>query len=283
MTTLTAAAPSLLPREAELRTGRGLAFVLGAWRGGTTLLRKVLDTHPAVYSPAETWYLLPLLNMWEGLGTHPGYNVGQAAAAIKQHLSQPAFVECVRAFAGRFYAETMPRDATLFVDKTPFYLRIAGALPTLFPEARFIVLARDPRSVLWSRHTWKHAEPGPIESQVAGVAGDIRALAGFLEHHPDRAHVVSYERLCTEPEAHAAEICDHLGLDRCDAMVRYGDTAHHEGYGDELTRRHARPHDASVRRWEGGLPDAVQRALAAACGTSSLERLGYGELAALAR
>ncbi len=277
-------AGALLPGEADLRAGRGLVFVLGAFRGGTTLLRKVLDTHPSVYSPSETWFLLPLISLWEGLGTNPRFSPDQAAVAVQHHLDREQFMACCRAFAGRFYAESLARGAVgkaggpvVFVDKTPLYLQLAGALPHLFPEARFIVLGRDPRGILWSRHTWKHAAKQPPSALVPGVAGDVQRLAQFYEAFRDRSALVRYEDLCAEPEGAARGLCGFLGVEFDPAMVEYGEAKHQEGYGDEKSRLHGRPHTQSVERWRGEMPEVVQAELARACGAGALGVLGYGE------
>lgn len=282
---------ALLPGEMDLRAGRGLVFALGAFRGGTTLLRKVLDTHPAIYSPSETWFLLPLVSLWEGVGTHPKFSPDQSAVAIQYHVDREQFMACCRAFAGRFYAEALARGTTrqatgptsptgplVFVDKTPLYLQLAGALPHLFPEARFIVLGRDPRGILWSRHTWKHASKQPPATLIPGVAGDVQRLAQFAEAFRDRSTLVRYEDLCTDPETTSRRLCSFLGVDFDPAMIAYGDARHQEGYGDEKSRLHNRPHTLSVERWRGEMPAEVQAQLARACGTGPLKTLGYAEV-----
>lgn len=268
-------------REAALRTGRGLAFVIGPMRGGTTLLRKIVDAHPRLTSPAETWFLLPLLSMWSGRGEAGAYPPKQAAAAIQSHVDQQGFIAACRAFAGSFYASIMPGESAVFVDKTPPYIDLAETLPVLFPEARFLVLCRDPRSTLWSRISWRHAKPGPIGETIEGVARHVQIQANFAARHADRSFLVSYERLCTEPADEAARVCAFLGVERHDAMVEYGVVTHHEGYGDENSREHKRPHTSSLRRWEGRLPESAQAELARKCTPGALNTLGYHELAAL--
>lgn len=274
-------AGALLPGEMDLRAGRGLAFVLGAFRGGTTLLRKVLDTHRSVCSPAETWFLLPLVSVWEGLGSHPRFSPEQAAVAIQHHIDREQFMACCRAFAGRFYAESLARAGgpsegpIVFVDKTPLYLQLAGALPHLFPDARFIVLGRDPRGILWSRHTWKHAPKQPPLALVPGVAGDVQRLAQFSDAFPDRSTLVRYEDLCEDPQGTARGLCGFLNIEFDPEMILYGNAKHREGYGDEKSRLHARPHTQSVERWRGEMPEAVQAELLRACGAGALRALGY--------
>lgn len=260
----------------DFAVGRGLVFVLGAFRSGTTLVRKMLDSHSQVCSPAETWFLLPLVNMWEGVGECAVYKPAQAAAAVRSHVSREQFVECCRAFAGRFYASILRPGKRVMVDKTPPYLPMAGALPTMFPEAKFVVLARDPRGILWSRHTWRHADDASLESRVGGVASDVKRLAGFAEQH--RCHVVRYEDVCCKAEGTMRGLCAAIGVEYEAGMIRYGACSHHEGYGDENTRAHVQPHEGSVARWE--LTREVEGLLMDKCGGDALSRLGYGGLKA---
>ncbi len=257
--------------------GGRLVFVIGPFRGGTTLLRKMLDSHSALYSPAETWFLLPLLELWNGRGTAEGYAPSQAAAALRQHLAEPGFLDCCRAFAARFYGRSLPDPNQLYVDKTPLYLAIADVLPTLFPAARFIVLSREPRGLLWSRASWRHAGNHDPAAHVGGVALDIQRLANFLHIAGDRAHHVSYADLCRTPESALNHLTAFLDLPFEPSMLEYGRHGHHEGYGDEKSREHSRPHADSVERWrtEANLSDELQRDLFHRCGPAALRRLGY--------
>jgi sulfotransferase family protein len=267
---------SRAPTPTEFEQGRGLVFLLGAFRSGTTLLRKMLDSHPQIHSPAETWFLLPLVNLWEGVGECPLYKPAQAGAAIRHHLLEDQFLACCRAFAGRFYASNMPAGSRVFVDKTPPYLSIAGALPRLFPRARFIVLARDPRGVLWSRHTWKHAVDSTIPNQIKGVAGDVRRLASFYQANRAVSSLVHYEQVCRDPGSVLEPLCADLGVEFDPRMVHYGRSTHHEGYGDEKTREHKSPHAQSVDRWAQGVSEADGQHLLDLCTPEALNTLGLG-------
>jgi hypothetical protein len=268
---------SRAPTAEEFGKGKGLVFLLGAFRSGTTLVRKVLDSHPHIHSPAETWFLLPLVNLWEGVGESPRYRPAQAAAAIRQHLNEDQFLDCCRAFAGQFFAANMPSGARVYVDKTPPYLNIAGALPRLFPQAKFIVLARDPRGILWSRHTWRHADETPLAGRIKGVAGDVRRLASFYQNNKGCSTLIGYEQLCEDPSGAMKPLCEAFGLRYDPAMVQYGSAVHHEGYGDENTRDHTRPHGESVRKWQQGVSDADQQQLIEMCTPDALRILGLAE------
>ena|GEM_PF-1186936 len=276
---------------AEVSTGSGpedeeggeLVFLLGLWRSGITLLRRMLDSHTEIHAPAETWFLPPLLDLWEGKERGGDLQAGQAAA-LRRHVGFDQFLACCRAFAARFYRTTMPPNARYFVDKTPFYVKLAGVLPQLFPRAKFLVLSRDPRGTVWSQHTWKHIESPSAEAHFADVADGNRVLYRFLQNHPDRSLHVQYERLCIEATTELRSVCQFLDLPVEPGMVEYGNLPHHEGYGDEKTRLHDRAHTGALKRWaaEEGLSLDQQIQLAAACGNEVLIRLGYPELASLA-
>jgi hypothetical protein len=269
-------------RPQRLARGEGLVFVIAPFRSGSTLLRKVLDSHSQIYSPAETWFLLPLLNLWDGHGEMPHFNAKQAATALKVHLEVGQFMECCRAFAGSFYASNLPTDARWFVDKTPLYLRISHALPDLFPQARFIVLARDPRGLAWSRYTWQHSNCANVEQTFSAVAGDLQRLAQFLGHHAERSRLVRYESLCDDPQTVTSDLCQFLDVPHEPGMIDYGSQTHHDGYGDEKSNGHRQPHKASLDRWAGpgGLDADQQQKLIDQCGREALEILEYPGLSA---
>lgn len=256
-----------------------LAFVIGAMRSGTTLLRKVLDSHSRIVSPAETWFLLPLLDLWTGTGTADGFKRSQAAAALRSITDETTFRRACRAFAETIYEQVRTGVAAdVFIDKTPPYLAIAPELAETFPDARFIVLARDPRGTLHSRATWRHATKRDPAAHVNGVVRDTRQLASFVESTGDRACLVRYEDLCTDPDSIGRAITSFLGLPYEPAMVTYGDHAHVEGYGDENAAASRAPHRDSIDRWRRGVPATVQQDLLDRCG-GELETLGYRDLA----
>lgn len=239
-----------------------------------------------MHSPAETWFLLPLLDLWSGEGTHPVWNRKQAAAALQSHLKQEHFIECCRAFAGRFYAQRFKSGAAYFIDKTPMYMMLDQALPILFPKAKFLVIARDPRGTVWSRHTWKHVKSERPEDHFKDVAREMAQLQRFLAQHAARSLLVNYESLCDSAESECRRICTFMGLDYTPAMIDYGASAHHEGYGDEKSREHARPHTASVARYDAkdgqaeGLSSEQQATLLQLVGPATLNALGYTSVTA---
>lgn len=268
-------------------TGDRVAFILAPMRSGFTLLRKMLDGHPRLTSPPETWFLLPLLNLWNGEGESPQYNVRQAAVAMQTVTDRPTFVEACRAYASELYSPLLSADGICVIDKTPMDMKIADQLPEIFPDAKFIILTRDPRGTVWSVRTWEKVATQPIEQVIPGTARSFRNQYEFAQRHPDRCHVVHYELLCDDPKAACTLLCEFLGTSFDAAMINYGSHADpRPGYGDEKTLEHQRPHTNSLRRWEGDdghepMRLHQQRELAEQCSAEALRFFGYDELAEL--
>lgn len=266
------------------RTGHRLAFIIAPMRSGSTLLRRMLDAHGRLVSPPETWFLAPLLNLWNGVGQSPHYNLHQAAVALQTVADRPTFVDSCRAFASELYSRLMTPDTECVIDKTPLYLSIVDQAVELFPDARFIILARDPRATVWSFHTWEKTPDMTVEGASHLTAQGLRKQWEFVTTNPDRCMVLRYEDLCADPETWCRRVCTYLGVEFDPSMIEYGRHADaRPGYGDEKTQEHVSPHVNSLRRWEAdedgrGLPVDQQLDIAARCGAGPLGFFGYGEL-----
>lgn len=222
-----------------------MPFIVGVHRSGTTLLRMMLDSHPELAIPAETHFLIRLLD-----------NTGEwSREAFLQLLTQSRNWVDFSAFAEDFCAEirAMPEfdlrsGLRLFYatharmhgkpgygDKTPRYLTVMTGIQEILPEAHFIHIIRDGRDVaLSSRHLW--FGPGnDLEAQAHNWVNRItaaRAQAEYLPHYLE----IRYEHLVTEPEACLEHISAFLQLSPDPAMATYPQraTARMQEWGDHL-------------------------------------------------
>ena len=223
-------------------------FIVGVGRSGTTLLRLMLDAHPEMAIPSETYFVPPLIREARKHKPAPvdvlldaivrndhhrwdDHGIDEAELRDRlEHLRSPAPGAAVRAFF-ELYAEK--HDATRWGDKTPLYLKEMKRIHSAVPEASFIHMIRDGRDVALSySNRLRSMDPPREPPRPAKLAKrwqrlilrgrrTAQALPSYRE--------VRYEELVAEPERVLLEICAPLELDFDPAMTRY-----HERASDRL-------------------------------------------------
>jgi hypothetical protein len=102
------------------------------------------------------------------------------------------------------------------IDKRPDNWRHLGLLHGLFPEARFIVMRRDPLDTCLSIFFQQFGDELRYASDLGDIAHYLRGCGEVLRHwqalFPQRIFDVQYERLVTQPELVLREVCAFLEL-----------------------------------------------------------------------
>jgi hypothetical protein len=274
-------------------------FIVGCPRSGTTLLRRLVDTHPLVAVIDEMRWIASFFERREGL-TPEGlvtpelvdrllaYDRFATLEISREQLERlidtgdpipyPKFV------TGIFDLYGQAQGKSLVGDKTPRYARSIGTLHALWPHARFVHLVRDGRDVCMSILNWRKAD------QVLGRFStwgedQVATAALWWEWHvrlgredggslaPKLYHEVRYEALVSEPAKECEKLCSFLDLPYDDAMLKF-----HEGRTKMKPGLDAKkawlPITSGLRDWRSQMTlDDVERFEAAAGGL--LEELGY--------
>jgi len=208
-------------------------FVVGVARSGTTLLRMMLDAHPAMAIPPESYLVLPFLR---GRTPLAAMTAGTFVEKVTSFHTWPDFgltrtelqraVESVPHFtiaAGlraiyRLYSEA--RGKPRWGDKTPAYGRHLAAIGALLPEARFLHILRDGRAVAASlRGLW--FAPGTTiaeyarhwREEILAIRQEQRSGVPYLE--------VRYEDLVLAPQGTLERLCAFVDLPPHKAMLGY--------------------------------------------------------------
>lgn len=234
-------------------------FVIGAPRSGTTLLMRMLNLHPAIYTRPEPHLLTPLAHL--GYYAHVAkapYDPFQAAQSVKAYVAdlprgEADYLDALRGYSDTMYGRMLPPDKQYFLDKTPAYALSLPFIAKLYPNAVFVVLTRHPFAVFSSfaksffDDDWQSAHAfNPVVERY------VPAIAEFLRQRPvPRIHHVRYEALVANPEAEMAAICAVAGLDGSADLVNYGKKGmESEGLGDPTgVNAHDRPTTASINKW----------------------------------
>ncbi len=267
------------------------AFITGCGRSGTTLLRAMLDAHPELAVPPESYFVVALLKQREVF--EPGGTLDRAAletelaaapsfrewqlpvSDLADHEAFAAADDVPAALAAAYEAYAHRAGKRRAVDKTPFQGPNIELIAASFPGARFIHLVRDGRNVAQSLASMDFG-PDRLDGAIQEWRRHVDAIDDYARDRGDEVLTVRYEDLVAEPTAVLTAICDHLGLPFDQAMLDYPQRA------DELLAPMARTaHLEGVRQapraerrdWTALDPDlvAVLEELAA----DTLARHGY--------
>jgi LPS sulfotransferase NodH len=238
-------------------------MILGVSRSGTTLLKEILDHHPDVAIPPESYFVTQL---WDRHGARPDperfvSDLGRLARLrdwgvmpgdVRRLLpDRPDFAQAIQAVY-RAYAEM--RGKRRFGDKTPAYMQRLDVLERAFPGARYVHIVRDGRDAglsfiemrrrprfNWARPRGLTAFATQWRREVSGARrfGRERAVGRYLE--------LRYEDLVADPESAVRELCEFLGLAFDVEMLAYHRTQGPNPLPDHP--RLARP-PAAGRRWQ---------------------------------
>jgi hypothetical protein len=246
------AADAALPGRPEAERGADEArnpylFVVGVARSGTTLLQRMLDSHPQLAvsnDPAFTH--VPLRHLPDGVDPPLTSELVESTLALRtfHRLGLEDAIARQAASGARTWSEFVSRlyDALARQAGKPFagekmarYVTHLPQLTALFPWARFVHIIRDGRDVALSNLEWAHDRRGPgrlalwDEEPVAVSALSWRWMVTAGMHDgaalgPRRYHEVRYEKLLDRPAAALRQIASFLDLPFSDRMLAY-----HEG------------------------------------------------------
>ena len=172
-----------------------------------------------------------------------------------------------------------------FLDKTPRYYFVISELYRTFPQARFIILLRNPLAVLCSvLKTWMKDDRLWLFYLSKFRHDLVRAPDLLLEGKGvvgKQGIVVHYEHLVKNPEDVVCQICHKLNIRFYPKILEYrGPDISHWRLGDqEGVYRHARAVPEKADQWVVELRDAQVWRLAndylKLLGEECLEKMGY--------
>ncbi len=241
-----------------MTSDENLFFLISQPRAGSTLLQRILAGHPEVHTTAEPWLMLHPVYALRKEGHEAEYDARLSFRALQDFLGtldggRDHYIAALRQMALQLYRTSCEQANKLyFLDKTPRYFFIIPELASIFPEAKFIILLRNPLAVLASiLNTWVKGDWIRLSRYQDDLLTAPWLLLQGIELLDSRAIVVHYENLVSEPARQTAELCARLGLGFYPGMLDYGKRPAPLGrYGDPTgIDRHVRPTTESLELW----------------------------------
>jgi LPS sulfotransferase NodH len=215
---------------------RQLFFVGGAPRSGTTWLQQMLDCHPDISCRGEGLFLQQLATPMERLIAERSGSIDAKNRQVFRHaggypLPAPDDSEFLTATAIllALHRQSEGRQCSAIGEKTPENVFFFPRLKSMFPGAKLICIARDPRDVLTSAwHFFHSAAAGEdevaakmefVRGALAPLNDGARTMMALAERHPVDCVIVTYEALLREPEPVLARLFGFLGVSSSDTIV----------------------------------------------------------------
>jgi hypothetical protein len=163
-----------------------LVFVGGSPRSGTTLVQRILDCHPEIYAGPEFDFVPVIVDLFQNMRT--SIRSGRIDAILGEHQLMIAFRNLlVDLLLPKLHAE----GVSFLCEKTPGNVLAFAWLEECAPEAKKILVLRDPRDVVSSM-----LEVGKRQRRRQGRA------SGFVR---DTISAVDYMNQCLKAGTAVAE------------------------------------------------------------------------------
>ena len=203
------------PQEAPI-------FVIGMPRTGTTLVDRILSSHPAVWSAGELQAMPLAVKLASGTRSRTVLDAETIEAAAAADLGAIG-----RDYLARARSHAGAREGR-FTDKFPGNFQYAGFIARALPEAWIVCLRRHPLDTVLANFRNLFA----ISSRYYDYSYDLmdiaryyarfdRLMAFWREALPGRILELSYEGLVDDQEGETRRLLAHCGLEWDEACLDF--------------------------------------------------------------
>jgi protein-tyrosine sulfotransferase len=233
------------------------SFIISTARSGSTLLRYILNSHPAISCPGELY----LGQLCRDLYLTVDNTKGQVAAASDRTKRELIVLDEVR----RIVLELMDsyasaRNAQIWCEKTPTNVNHLRTLARVFPEAKYICLYRNCMDVVYSlieanTHGWYpdlvhyvHRNPeNIISAMIESWIDKTNRMVEFERVNPANCFRLKYESLVLDPPNTLKPLFEFLRLEWNPLVLsEVFSTQHDPGPGDIKIRFSRRINESSI-------------------------------------
>ncbi len=247
-------------------------FIIGLPRTGTTLVERILSSHPQVRSAGELTLFSDLIKSSVGAAvglplTAEGFHAAQGIdlARIGEHYRQ------------RTQGETNDQaqrnsngDARYLIDKMPLNFFYAGLIQRALPDAKIIVLRRGAADSCLSNYRQlfaTHNRNYDYAYSVEDMARYYREFDSLIAHWqqvmpPERFRQVAYEDIVFDQENQTRSLLEFCGLPWDEACMRFHENTAAVATASAVQVRKAL-YSGSIGRWKhyGAKLDGLRAAL----------------------
>ncbi len=209
-------------------------------RSGTTLLQSILDAHPEVVAPPESYFMLHLYTKYRrqkkwndqvitsfigDLYTDRQFRLfwkvdrEEVEASFRAVAPIRSYAQACNAVRLCFNKAYENGNLSLIGDKKPVHTDFPHLIFKLYPDAKVVHMIRDPRGTANGQiKTFKRKDAIAIGLRWSDVNRNVGKLKA---QYPNQYHLLKYESLIENPEETVRTLCDFLEIPFSDSMLQY--------------------------------------------------------------
>jgi protein-tyrosine sulfotransferase len=215
-------------------------FIIGSGRSGNTLLRRMLDQHSELFIPPETYEWGQSIEQfqqhsamsWEdrvkliyaNFQFHIEFDSFKLDSLAHLYRRVSQYGEDRQTMAHIFdafyqeYHDIHAIEANRWGDKTPWNTFYLHEIYSVFPNAKFIHIIRDPYDAIYSYV--KSNIYSDVKEASKRWRTSIERAMGFGKKYPHDYCEVLYEELVSHPKRELVALCDFLDITYEDCMLQ---------------------------------------------------------------
>lgn len=193
-------------------------YIFSLPRSGSTLLQRILTSNKEISSVAEPWILLPFVYPLKKSGVYAEYSHEMMYLAINDFIEElpngrQDYLDAIGSSTLKLYEQLSNKESSYFLDKTPRYATIAEDIIDMFPDGKFIVLFRNPISIISSIiETWGNGKWNVFRFNIDLFDG-LQHIINITDKYKNKILIVQYENLLNDPTTELMRISTYLNLD----------------------------------------------------------------------
>ncbi len=191
-------------------------FILGMPRTGSTLLEKILASHPQVQAHGELMHIKNIARK----------NFSKVTTSNYPDLMAELPPNIIPAAANHYLSKVATPSHSRIVDKMPTNYEMLGIIQILFPQAFVIHTQRDPMDTLWS--CYKQPISAKYTNSFEDLVAKYRQYREYMDFWKQRLAIkilhIHYEELIHDFPKKARQIIDFVELEWDPACLSFENT-----------------------------------------------------------
>ena len=223
-----------------METGSKLIFIVSQPRAGSTLLQSVLSNNSEINTVSEPWILLALAPLLRNNIATTKYDYNLTLNAVSEFEKKyPDFNlhKSAKTISDSFYQKIFENKYKFIIDKTPRYYEIVDLIQNLYPNAKIIILKRNPIDVLLSLIKKRHiVKSKDLIWNNRDILLAPMIMQTFLDNNSDNENIIElrYEDMVHFPKDFFKNIYNKVDIKFFDEVLDIKNNKKTEGkFGDK--------------------------------------------------